>query len=57
MAKKTNRVLIGLQCSVCKSSNYVTSKNKINDAEKLELKKYCRTCRKTTAHKEKQKLK
>ncbi|MFA5776317.1 MAG: 50S ribosomal protein L33 [Patescibacteria group bacterium] len=57
MAKKSNRVLIGLQCSVCKSSNYVTSKNKINDAEKLEIKKFCRKCRKTTAHKEKQKLK
>jgi len=57
MAKKTNRVLIGLQCSVCKSSNYVTSKNKINNAEKLEIKKYCKVCRKTTAHKEKQKLK
>lgn len=57
MAKKSNRVLIGLQCSICKSSNYVTSKNKINDAEKLEIKKYCRNCRKTTAHKEKQKLK
>ena len=57
MAKKTNRVLIGLQCSVCKSSNYVTSKNKINDAEKLTLNKYCRTCKKSTPHKEKQKLK
>ena len=57
MAKKTNRVLIGLQCSVCKSSNYTTSKNKINNAEKLEIKKYCRNCRKTTSHKEKQKLK
>ena len=57
MAKKTNRVLIGLQCGVCKSSNYVTSKNKINDAEKLEIKKFCKSCLKTTAHKEKQKLK
>ena len=57
MAKKTNRVLIGLQCGACRTSNYVTSKNKINDAEKMEIKKYCKVCRKTTAHKEKQKLK
>lgn len=57
MAKKTNRILIGLQCSVCKSSNYVTTKNKINDPEKLVLKKYCKVCKKTTEHKEKAKLK
>ncbi|MBU0649871.1 50S ribosomal protein L33 [Patescibacteria group bacterium] len=57
MAKKTNRVLIGLQCGDCGSFNYVSSKNKINNPEKLELKKFCRNCQKATLHKEKQKLK
>ncbi|HAZ29564.1 TPA: 50S ribosomal protein L33 [candidate division WWE3 bacterium] len=57
MAGKTNRLLIGLQCGECKSSNYVTSKNKINTPDKLELKKFCKVCKKNTPHKEKQKLK
>jgi len=35
----------------------VTTRNKINTPEKLELKKYCRYCRKRTAHKETEKLK
>jgi len=50
--KKTQRSILGLVCTVCKNRNYVTSRNKINTPEKLELKKYCRNCRKTTPHKE-----
>lgn len=57
MAKKTNRLLIGFQCTDCGSSNYVLSKNKINTTEKLSLNKFCRNCGKVTSHKEKQKLK
>jgi len=57
MAKKGNRILIGLVCSECKKQNYVTEKNKINTPDPLELKKYCPQCRKKTLHKEKKKLK
>lgn len=58
MAKKGGqRIKIGLVCSTCKNRNYVTTRNKINTPEKLELKKYCRYCRKKTAHKETEKLK
>jgi large subunit ribosomal protein L33 len=57
MAKKTNRLLIGLQCSDCKSSNYVGSKNKINVPDKVFFNKFCAKCGKVTLHKEKQKLK
>ncbi len=57
MAKKTNRVLIGFQCSDCSSSNYVSSKNKMNVTEKINLKKFCKKCSKVTLHKEKSKLK
>jgi large subunit ribosomal protein L33 len=32
--------------------NYTTTKNKKTTPDKLELKKYCPTCRKHTAHKE-----
>jgi len=56
MAKKEQRILIGLVCTVCKSQNYVTKRNKLNTPEKLEMKKYCRKCRKHTPHKETSKL-
>ncbi|MBI2028809.1 50S ribosomal protein L33 [Candidatus Gottesmanbacteria bacterium] len=56
MAGKTQRIMIALVCSVCKSQNYITSRNKINTPEKLKLKKFCRHCQKTTEHKETSKL-
>ena len=56
MAKKEKRVLIALICSVCKSQNYLTSKNKMEQKEKLVLMKYCKKCRKHTSHKETEKL-
>ncbi|KXK09059.1 MAG: 50S ribosomal protein L33 [Microgenomates bacterium OLB22] len=54
--KKGARVLFGLQCSVCKSQNYVTERNKINTIDKLDLTKYCSVCKKHTPHKEMKKL-
>ena len=56
MAKKDQRLLIGMVCTVCKSTNYVTRRNKINTPEKLHLSKYCRRCKKHTEHKETSKL-
>ncbi len=52
MAKAGAREMITLACEVCKQRNYNTTKNKKNDPERLELKKYCRFCRKQTNHKE-----
>ena len=46
------RVIITLECTDCRERNYSTTKNKRANAEKLELSKYCRFCRKHTAHKE-----
>ncbi|GAB4390613.1 MAG: 50S ribosomal protein L33 [Thermodesulfovibrionales bacterium] len=46
------RIIILLQCSECKNRNYSTMKNKKNTTDKLQLKKYCRSCRKHTLHKE-----
>ncbi|TBR17345.1 50S ribosomal protein L33 [bacterium] len=46
------REIITLECTVCKNRNYTTTKNKKQHQEKLELKKYCRFCRKHTLHKE-----
>lgn len=46
MAKKSeNRVIITLACSECRDRSYTTTKNKKNDSGRLELKKYCPSCR------------
>ena len=55
MAKKGGgdvRVIINMACEECKRRNYTSYKNKRNDPDRLELRKYCRWCRKHTAHKE-----
>jgi len=55
MAKKGGgdvRVVINLACEDCKRRNYTSYKNKRNDPDRLELRKYCRWCGKHTAHKE-----
>jgi large subunit ribosomal protein L33 len=57
MAKKGARELVGMICSVCKSQNYVTERNKVNMEKKLEIKKFCKICKKINLHKETAKLK
>ena len=53
MAKKSDaRGVIYLACTACKERTYTTSKNRKNDSNRLELKKYCPRCRAQTLHKE-----
>ena len=52
MAKAGARVKITLRCSECKQRNYVTTKNKKNTPDRLELKKYNPILRRYTIHKE-----
>jgi len=58
MAKKGNRVQVILECTEMKTSGqpgtsrYITTKNKKNTTERLELKKYNPILRKMTVHKE-----
>jgi large subunit ribosomal protein L33 len=52
MAKKANRLVLTLACTECKERNYTTEKNRKNDSGRLELKKYCRRCKKHTEHRE-----
>ncbi len=52
MAKSDKRVKVTLECTECKERNYITMKSKINDRERLEMKKYCARERKHTLHKE-----
>jgi len=44
--------LLRLKCSICKRANYYTSKNKKTVEKKLEFKKFCKWCKKSTTHKE-----
>ena len=44
-----------LKCTECGEENYISSKNKKNNPEKIEVNKYCPRCRKVTKHKEKSK--
>ena len=58
MAKKGNRVQVILECTEHKTtgqpgmSRYITTKNRKNTTERLELKKYNPILKKYTAHKE-----
>ena len=52
MAAKGAREHITLECTEFHNRNYVTEKNKKHNADRLELKKYCKFCKKTTVHKE-----
>lgn len=45
------RVAVTLACTECSNRNYTTTKNK-KKQERLELKKFCRFCKKHTVHKE-----
>ena len=46
------REIINLQCTECKRRNYTTTKNKREHPDRMELKKYCKWCRKHQPHKE-----
>ncbi|MBI5886487.1 MAG: 50S ribosomal protein L33 [Deltaproteobacteria bacterium] len=46
------RDIITLACTDCKRRNYSTTKNKKTIPDRLELKKFCKFCRKHTPHKE-----
>ena len=52
MAKNEKRIQVTLACEDCKRRNYITTKNKINDRERIEMKKFCQWERKRTLHKE-----
>src|SRR5689334_473595 len=58
MAKKGNRLQVILECTEHKNSGqpgtsrYITTKNKKNNPERLELKKYNPILKKMTVHKE-----
>ena len=58
MAKKGNRIQVILECTEHKesgkpgTSRYITTKNKKNTTERIELKKFNAVLRRMTVHKE-----
>ena len=52
MARNEKRIKVTLACEQCKRRNYITMKNKQNDRERIEMKKYCAFERTHTVHKE-----
>jgi large subunit ribosomal protein L33 len=52
VAKKEDRVVITLACTECRERNYASIKNRRNDPDRLELRKYCRRCRQHRSHRE-----
>jgi large subunit ribosomal protein L33 len=53
VAKATDiRPKITMACEGCKHRNYITKKNRRNDPDRLERKKFCPNCNVHTNHKE-----
>ena len=46
------RNAVTLACTECKRRNYQTNKNKKNNPDRIEMKKYCKFCKKHTLHRE-----
>ena len=46
------RPKITMACVECKERNYITKKNRRNDPDRLELKKFCPRCKLSTVHRE-----
>lgn len=44
--------MIKFECTECKTINYFSHKNKKTLKTRLEMNKFCKTCKKHTMHKE-----
>jgi large subunit ribosomal protein L33 len=52
MDKKEDWVTVDMACTECRQRAYTTQKNKRNDPDRLELKKFCPRCRQHRAFRE-----
>lgn len=48
----SNRSIITMACTECQERNYTSMKNKKNDNQRLELKKFCPVCGQHRLHRE-----
>ena len=54
MARKSTeaRIIITLACTDCRERNYTSAKNRRNDTQRLEFRKYCPRCHGHKIHRE-----
>ena len=52
MASKGDRQIITLGCTECRERTYTSEKNRRNDPDRLELRKFCPRCRQHQLHRE-----
>ena len=52
MPKSDTRPKVTLACTVCKERNYITTKNRHTQRERLQLRKYCPRCNTHQPHRE-----
>jgi len=52
VARKEDRMVVEMTCTECRNRNYVTTKNRRNDPDRLELRKFCPRCRGHRLHRE-----
>ena len=52
MAATDVRPKITMACQECKNRNYITKKNRRNNPDRMEMKKFCPFCRHHTEHRE-----
>ena len=45
-------MVVDMACTECRSRNYHTMKNRRNDPDRLELRKFCPRCRIQRVHRE-----
>lgn len=52
MPKSDTRPKVTLACTECKERTYITTKNRNNQRERLEMSKFCPRCGKHQPHRE-----
>jgi large subunit ribosomal protein L33 len=52
MARSDTRPKVTMACVECKERNYITTKNRNTQRDRLEMRKYCPRCRMHRAHRE-----
>jgi large subunit ribosomal protein L33 len=51
-SSRERRTPVTLACGECKARNYKTTKSQEQGAKTLEIKKYCKHCKRHTLHRE-----
>ena len=44
--------MVDMACTECRNRNYHTTKNRRNDPDRMELRKFCPRCRTQRVHRE-----